>query len=61
MDGSSFFCFLPVIGDAIAIALGVLEISFKRFMIAMTLGKFMRFYFLAYLSEAVSWLWQIII
>ena len=52
---ASFFCFAPIIGDVIAVVFGILKANFLRFSIIMGLGKLTRFYFLAHLTEAVSW------
>ena len=39
----SFLCWLPIIGDLLALALGVLKYQFKQFVWLMTLGKALRF------------------
>ena len=44
----AFLCFLPFIGDLFAIVLGLIRYPVRKFIILMTIGKFLR-YFLWYL------------
>ena len=44
----SFFCWLPVIGDPIAMALGYFKVSIKKALVPMLLGKGLRYLFLIY-------------
>ena len=39
----SFFCFLPLIGDPLALALGYFKVPVVRFFMASTAGKLVRF------------------
>lgn len=50
----SFFCFLPIVGDGIAIALGYGKCSWSKFIILMTLGKFIRYMLWIYLHNQVA-------
>lgn len=40
---AAFFCFLPLVGDGIAIALGFMRCPPSRFLPAMALGKLLRY------------------
>lgn len=40
---AAFFCFLPVVGDVFAVALGFMRYPAGRFLALMTLGKFVRY------------------
>jgi membrane protein YqaA with SNARE-associated domain len=50
---ASFFCFLPIIGDVIAIALGYSKCSWTKFIVLMTLGKLLRYLLWIYLHNQV--------
>ena len=41
-------CWLPIVGDPIALALGYFNASMKSFIITMTLGKFLRYAVIIY-------------
>lgn len=40
----SFFCWLPVVGDLLAVALGLFRVSPFAFIVFMCAGKFLRYY-----------------
>lgn len=40
---AAFFCFLPLVGDVFAVALGFMRYPAGRFLTAMTFGKFLRY------------------
>ncbi len=40
---AAFFCFLPIVGDVFAVALGFMRYPAGRFLGVMTLGKFVRY------------------
>lgn len=40
---AAFCCFLPFVGDVMAVTLGFMRYSFWRFLLAMALGKFLRY------------------
>jgi membrane protein YqaA with SNARE-associated domain len=44
----AFLCWLPVVGDIIAIALGYFRMSFKGFLVYMSLGKVLRYAVIIY-------------
>lgn len=44
----AFFCFLPVVGDVIALVLGILRANFLLVNISMFSGKLLRYIFLYY-------------
>lgn len=46
----SFFCWLPFVGDVIAVAMGLLHVSFWRTAVGMLLGKMARYLVWAYLT-----------
>lgn len=48
-----FFSFLPVIGEAIAIVLGILHAPLWTTTIAMTAGKFIRYALVAFVTEGI--------
>lgn len=50
----AFFCFLPIVGDIIAIALGYSKCSWSKFIILMTLGKLLRYILWIYLHNQVT-------
>jgi membrane protein YqaA with SNARE-associated domain len=47
----AFLCWLPLIGDPIALALGFFRINFWKVALLMLLSKAARYYFLIYLVE----------
>lgn len=47
----AFFCFLPALGEAIAIVLGMMKARQWLVILSMTLGKWMRYAALIYTSE----------
>lgn len=48
----SFWCWVPILGDPLALALGYFKVPLKAFLPLMVLGKLVRFGFLSFL-----WLW----
>ena len=48
-----FFAFVPVIGDAIVIALGFMRANFWKVIIFMTIGKFLRYVAVGFGTEQI--------
>lgn len=44
-----FFCWLPVIGDPLSLALGFFRVPFVKFVFSMCFGKFLRYFVIIYL------------
>jgi membrane protein YqaA with SNARE-associated domain len=52
-----FFGFLPVVGDAMLVALGFMRANSTVVMITMTIGKFLRYLLIGFGVEGIlSWL-----
>lgn len=49
----AFFSWLPIIGDLLAVLLGVMRINSKYVLIFMFIGKFVRYIFWAYLTNLI--------
>jgi membrane protein YqaA with SNARE-associated domain len=45
----AFFCWLPIIGDPLAVAYGFMKAPFYSFSFFMLVGKFLRYVFIIYL------------
>ncbi len=45
----AFFCWLPIVGDPIAVTYGLMKSPLRSFLIYMSLGKFLRYLFIIYL------------
>lgn len=52
-DWVAFFSFLPVVGDAIAVAAGFLKCRFWIVAISMLIGKFVRYVVWMYLNDLI--------
>ena len=48
---ASLFCWLPIVGDAIAVALGVFRLDWKKVLVLMFVGKFIRYVIIVFAVE----------
>ena len=52
-----FFGFMPVVGDVMLVALGFMRANIPTVMIAMTIGKFLRYAIIGFgTGQIISWL-----
>lgn len=50
----AFFCWTPIIGDFLAVALGFFRLHSLKFFTAMALGKFLRYYTIIYFADLLG-------
>lgn len=50
----ALLCWLPVVGDGIAVALGLFRLNWKRVMFLMFVGKTLRYVFLLFFIELIT-------
>lgn len=50
---AAFFCWLPAIGDIIAVALGLIRVSWVKVLFWMTIGKLFRYILLIFIQDGV--------
>jgi len=50
---SLLFAWVPIIGDPLTVAAGILKINFTVFLILVTIGKFLRYVFVAWAVLAI--------
>lgn len=50
----AFFAFLPILGSAISIVLGMMRANIPLTVLSMTIGKFLRYAILIYITEGVA-------